>query len=317
MSPKIGSVRKNPKSRQPDRRGIFSVHLPYQPPLDWNATLAFFGFRAVEGVEHVTDGMYIRTVQLSDGHGIVEVRHAPGASELVATIYSESAFAVDDITLRLRRMFDLDADMVTITSHLSRDPFLARLLALRPAIRIPAHWDPFETAMRAILGQQVSVVAARRLNARLVERAGPVIGASSPDRPHRLFPTPEQVLTADMTNMGMPGARVRTLQAVSEAFLADPRLFDRSATVEKTIDRLCAIKGIGPWTAQYIAIRACREPDGFPAGDAGLLRGTANEDGQRLSVAELTQRAEAWRPWRAYAAHHIWAEDEDKVMRRR
>ncbi|WP_249137369.1 DNA-3-methyladenine glycosylase family protein [Bradyrhizobium tropiciagri] len=308
------------KAKRESRRtlkDISTIRLSYQSPFDWPAMLAFFGFRAVEGVECVTDDAYIRTIRLGERHGTVEVRHAPESMELVATIYSRAAFKPDDVTSRLRRTFDLDADLACIGGHLSRDPFLARLIAIRPAIRVPGHWDPFETALRAVLGQQVSLVAARRLNARLVDRAGMVIGEPAATKPHRLFPTPQEVLAADMSNMGMPGARVRTLQAVSEAFLTDPRLFERSATVEETIERLCAIKGIGPWTAQYIAIRACREPDGFPAGDAGLLRGTATEDGTRPSVAELTRRAETWRPWRAYAAHHIWAEDEDKVIRQR
>lgn len=308
----------NRERRSPgDRRGLHTIGLPYQPPFDWSAMLAFFSFRAIEGVEHVTKDAYLRTIRLGEHYGFVEVRHSPQRAELVATIHVNGTPTPDHALPRLRRTFDLDADMATISDHLSRDPFLKKLIALRPAIRVPAHWDPFETAMRAILGQQVSLVAARRLNARLVDRAGTVIGAPCVDQPHRLFPTPQQVLAADMSNMGMPGARVRTLQNVSEALLENPSLFDRGATVEETIDRLCAIKGIGPWTAQYIAIRACREPDGFPAGDAGLLRGTAAKDGQRLSAAELNLRAEKWRPWRAYAAHHIWADDEDKVIRRR
>ena len=117
--------------------------------------------------------------------------------------------------------------------------------------------------------------------------------------------------------MGMPGARVRTMQAMAQALLDDPLLFRRSQTVEETVDRLCVIKGIGPWTAQYIAIRACREPDGFPASDAGLLRGSANAEGVRPTPRELTARAEKWRPYRAYAAQHIWAEDEDTVIAKR
>lgn len=290
------------------------IRLPYNPPFEWPVMLAFFRFRAVAGIECVPDDAYVRSVNLGDTHGILEVRHAAETSELIASIATAGMADSERLTPRLRRTFDLDADLVAIIKHLSRDPFLAPLVASRPALRVPAHWEPFETAIRAILGQQVSLIAARRLNARLVERAGPVIGEPSDLHPYRLFPTPQQVLDADLSEMGMPGARVRTMQAVAEAFLADPELFRRSKTVEETVERLCTIKGIGPWTAQYIAIRACREPDGFPASDAGLLRGTANADGQRPTSVDLTARAEAWRPYRAYAAHHIWAEDEDNVI---
>jgi 3-methyladenine DNA glycosylase/8-oxoguanine DNA glycosylase len=299
------------QSTTPNR---IEVRLSYSPPFEWPVMLAFFRFRAIAGIEHVPADAYVRSVKIGNTHGMLEVRHAPGADELIAAIETEAVDDSDSLIPRLRRTFDLDADLMAIAAHLSRDPFLAPFVASRPALRVPAHWEPFETAIRAILGQQVSLVAARRLNTRLVERAGPVIGDSSGERPHRLFPTPQQVLDADLSEMGMPGARVRTMQAVAEAFMADPELFRRSKTVEETVDRLCAIKGIGPWTAQYIAIRACREPDGFPASDAGLLRGTADSNGVRPTPIELTARAEAWRPFRAYAAHHIWAEDEANVI---
>lgn len=299
---------------RPVAQNRIEIRLPYNPPFEWPVMLAFFRFRAVAGIECVPDDAYIRSVNLGDTHGILEVRHSAETRELIATIATERTGDSDSLTPRLRRTFDLDADLVAIIEHLSRDPFLAPLVASRPALRVPAHWEPFETAIRAILGQQVSLIAARRLNARLVERAGPVIGEPSETHPYRLFPTPQQVLDADLSEMGMPGARVRTMQAVAEAFLADPELFRRSKTVEETVERLCAIKGIGPWTAQYIAIRACREPDGFPASDAGLLRGTADSSGQRPTPIDLTARAEAWRPYRAYAAHHIWAQDEADVI---
>lgn len=307
-------IDKNNAVGQTAKSKKIEIRLPYSPPFEWPVMLAFFRFRAVAGIEHVPHDAYIRSVNLGETHGILEVRQAAETSELVATIVTDGHGDGEDLTPRLRRTFDLDADLVAITQHLSRDPFLAPLIAARPALRVPAHWEPFETAIRAILGQQVSLVAARRLNARLVERAGPVIGEPSDEAPYRLFPTPQQVLDADLSEMGMPGARVRTMQAVAEAVLADPALFRRGKTVEETVERLCAIKGIGPWTAQYIAIRACREPDGFPASDAGLLRGTADKNGQRPTPVDLTARAEAWRPYRAYAAHHIWAQDEADVI---
>jgi AraC family transcriptional regulator of adaptative response / DNA-3-methyladenine glycosylase II len=206
-------------------------------------------------------------------------------------------------------MFDLDADLAAVNAHLAGDPVLAPWVAARPAVRMPGGWDGFEVAMRAVIGQQVSIAAARRLNGRLAERCGAGLPGAAGDGPHRLFPTPEQVLAADLSAMGMPGARIATLKAVAEAALADPGLFERGATVEETVARLRAIKGIGEWTANYIAMRACREVDAFPAGDVGLLRGMADAAGQRPRPAELLARAASWRPWRAYAAQHIWAAD--------
>lgn len=291
-----------------------SIRLSYTTPFDWEALLSFYRHRAIPGVELVTENFYIRTIRLREASGLLQVRHAPDAGQIIATLEASDPIDRKAFMERLRHSFDLGANLPAITAHLAKDPFLAPLTDKRPALRIPSHWDPFETALRAVLGQQVSIAAARRLHVRLVERAGTTVGQLRPDLPHRLFPTPQQVLEADFTAMGMPGARVRTLRAVAQAFLFNPQLFQRSAKVEETIARLCAIKGIGPWTAQYIAIRACREPDGFPASDAGLLRGAAAADGPRPTAIELDARAEAWRPYRAYAAQHIWAEDEANVI---
>ena len=293
-----------------------SITLGYRQPFDWAAMLAFFGARAVPGVEQVAQGAYLRTVACGAEAAVLEVRDAPQDSTLLAVLHRASPVASptvpDDVVARLRRMFDLDADLTSIAAHLSGDPVLGPLIAERPAVRVPGHWEPFETAMRAVLGQQVAVERARHLNARLVERAGRpvsgIIGAGT--GLHRLFPSPQEVLDADLSNMGMPRARAATLVAVARAALADPDLFRRSATAEQTLARLCALKGVGPWTAQYIAIRACREPDAFPSSDVGLLRGSADADGRRPSPAELARRAQAWRPWRAYAAQHIWAHDQ-------
>lgn len=205
-------------------------------------------------------------------------------------------------------MFDLDADPVAIGVHLSRDSFMASLVAARPGLRVMRGWDGFEVAARTIIGQQVSVARARHLNGVLVTRAA----SEDPrldDEPGRLFPTPRQVIDADLDGMGMPGARIAALGAVASAALEDSRLFDRGITIDDTVTRLRAIPGIGEWTAHYIAMRACGEPDAFPSSDIGLLRGGADSHGRRPAPADLLARAEAWRPWRAYAAHQLWAHD--------
>jgi AraC family transcriptional regulator of adaptative response / DNA-3-methyladenine glycosylase II len=286
-----------------------TLRLPYEPPYDWPAMLAFFRLRAVEGVEEVEGAVYRRAVRLGDVEGTLEVTDDPRRNGLVATLRLSDGNTVAGVTSRLRRMFDLDAELAVVNAHLAVDPVLAPLVAARPAVRVPGGWDGFEITVRAVIGQQVSIAAARRLNGRLVERCGGDLPRAAVGGPHRLFPTPHQVIAADLSAMGMPGARIAALKAVAEAALADPHLFRRAATVEETVARLRAVRGIGDWTAHYIAMRACREMDAFPASDVGLLRGAADAAGLRPRPAELLARAEAWRPWRAYAAQQIWAAD--------
>lgn len=284
------------------------VRIPYRGACDWPALLGFLQRRAIPGVEQVVGGSYRRTVRLDGACTTLDVSHDPAGGALTVKAWSSSR-AIDLVIGRVRDMFDLDADLDSINAHLAGDPFMAPLVAERPALRVPGGWDPFEVAVRSIIGQQVSVARARQLNGILVERCGSEWPAEVDGGVHRLFPTPQQVLDADLSAMGMPGARVTTLKTVAGALVENPRLFERGSTLDDTIARLRSLRGIGDWTAQYIAMRACREPDAFPASDIGLLRGAADATGMRPSRAALLQRAEAWRPWRAYAAHHLWALD--------
>ena len=184
---------------------------------------------------------------------------------------------------------------------------LAPLVAERPGLRVPGAWDGFEVAVRAILGQQITVVAAVNLAAKLVAEYGeplrPVYGAGLT----HIFPTPERIAQAHL--LGMPAARARALSAVAAAALADPNLFSPSQALEDAIAKLRSIRGIGEWTAQYIAMRVLREPDAFPAADIGLLRALTRAEEGRPGTGEVVERAEAWRPWRAYAAQHLWTMD--------
>jgi AraC family transcriptional regulator of adaptative response / DNA-3-methyladenine glycosylase II len=288
-----------------------TVRLRYRPPYDWPAMLAFLRARAIAGVEQVEGEFYRRTVLLDGQLGTVEIGHLPGCESLAATIRFPCVRALPGIVERIRRVFDLGADVATIGAHLAQDPLLAPLIAERPGLRAPGGWDGFELAMRAVLGQQVTVEAARRLAAQLVRLCGTPMPAEQ--RSHSAlafaFPTAAQVAAADLSSLGMPNARKTALAALAGAALADPHLFQRLATVEETVARLRAIRGVGEWTAQYIALRAVRETDAFPAADIGLLRGAAGRNGARPSPAELQGRAEPWRPWRAYAAQHLWAAD--------
>ena len=278
-----------------------TIQLTYRPPYDWDAMLAFFSARAIPGVELVEDGKYYRTAQTG---AIIEVSHVPERNALSVKVQVPQVAELAALVGRVRRVFDVGADIATIDDHLARDPMLAPLVAKRPGLRSPGGWDGFELAVRAVLGQQVSVAAARTLAGRLVELTGTV--QCVPNRLTHLFPTAAQVAAADLERLGMPASRRRTLKALAEATVADPKLFERSATLEESVKRLCSITGIGEWTAQYIALRALREPDAFPASDLALLRGAANGSGVRPAPAELLARAEPWRPWRAYAAQHLW-----------
>ena len=285
-----------------------TVRLSYQPPYDWAAALAFLAHRAVDGVEQVAAGTYRRTIRCDEASGTIGIEHDEARAAFLVTVEAPLSVSARMVQ-RLRRMFDLDADLVRIATHLGRDPAMAPLLAARPALRVFRGWDGFEVAARSVIGQQVSVERARRLNGTLVERCGEDVPDGGDGRRWRLFPTPRQVLDADLSGMGMPGARVAALQAVAAAALEDPRLFQRGRSLEETLARLRSIRGIGDWTAQYIAMRACGELDAFPSGDVGLLRGAADAAGRRPTPAALLSRAEQWRPWRAYAAHQLWARD--------
>jgi AraC family transcriptional regulator of adaptative response / DNA-3-methyladenine glycosylase II len=286
-----------------------TVRLSYQPPYDWGAALAFLAHRAIEGVEQVRSDLYTRTITMEEATGIVEVAHDDGGGALVATVRGLPASAISAAGDRLRRMFDLDADLPAIRAHLARDPTMAPLVAAHPARRVFRGWEGFEVAARSINGQQVTVARARQLNGILVSRCGGEVPGVMLPALSRTFPDAQHVLEANLTEMGMPGSRVTALKTIAAAALADPRLFHRASSVEETVARLRAIRGIGDWTAHYIAMRACGEPDAFPAGDIGLLRGAADATGRRPTAGELLARADAWRPWRAYAAHHLWAAD--------
>lgn len=291
-----------------------TLRLTYDGTYDWAAALSFLSRRAIDGVEETTSRVYRRTVRLDGLAATLEVSPDEAGGALVATLRGPLAADPGGTIPRLRCMFDLDADIGAISAALARDPSMALLVGVRPTLRVFGGWDGFEVAARSVIGQQVSVARARRLNGVLVERCGSDMNHAPDYTLRRLFPTPSEVVEADLSAMGMPGARVATLKAVAAAAIADPRLFERAGSLEQTLARLRTVRGIGDWTAHYIAMRACREPDAFPASDVGLLRGAAGLSGRRPTAAELTARAEAWRPWRAYAAHQLWAADHSAEL---
>lgn len=284
-----------------------SLTLRYRPPYDWDGMLAFLAMRAIPGVEVVRDGVYRRTIALDGAVGTLAVRPI-GDDRLGVAVRFPRPSALPRILARVRGVFDLSADPVQIGEVLARDPDLAPMVAARPGLRVPGAWDGLELAVRAILGQQITVVAARKLAGDLVAAHGQPLAASwvEPGLTHA-FPSAERLAAADLSGMKMPGARIRCLSAMAGALADDPSLLAPTAGLEETVRRLRALPGIGEWTAQYIAMRQLREPDAFPAADVALMRALADADGVRPTAEQLLARAEAWRPWRAYAALHLWA----------
>jgi AraC family transcriptional regulator of adaptative response / DNA-3-methyladenine glycosylase II len=291
--------------------GEVTLRLRYRPPYDWDSILDYLRARAIPGVEVIENGTYFRTVGVDGSSGSVQVSHLPERESLRVTIRFPRVQALPGIVGRVRRVFDLGADIETIDAHLSLDPRLAPFVARRPGLRAPGGWDGFELAVRAILGQQVSVAAARRLAGDLVLNHGERISGDfvTERRLTHLFPEARRLAEAKSIEAGMPGARRTALKELALAAATDANLFRPFGTIEEAIARLRRIRGVGEWTAQYIALRALRETDAFPAADIGLLRGAEAVDGARPTAAGLLTRSESWRPWRAYAAQHLWAAD--------
>lgn len=288
-----------------------TLKLGFSPPYDFAAMLEFLAARAIPGVEKVVPGVsYQRTFALGPvgkAHGRIEVRAAKGHHHLIATIASSDVSALSAIVARLRQLFDLDADVAAIDAHLARDPSLRERVLARPGLRVPGAWDSFELAVRAVLGQQVSVRAATTFAGRLVEAHGQPLTAADGAAPNMLFPTPDALATADFTKIGLTRARGATLNALAAAVASDPHALRPTDQLSDTIERLCKLPGIGPWTAHYIAMRGLREPDAFPAADLGILRALATASG-RPTPKRATETAEAWRPWRAYATLRLWTQ---------
>jgi AraC family transcriptional regulator of adaptative response / DNA-3-methyladenine glycosylase II len=296
------------KLRSNTQAGV-TLRLRYRPPYDWDSMLGYLRARAIPGVEAVENDSYMRTIGIDGRTGTVVVKHLPQRQSLSVTIHFPRVQSLPATIRRVRRVFDLGADIETIDAHLSLDPRLAPFVTQRPGLRAPGGWDGFELAVRAILGQQISVAAARRLAEQLVVAHGERVSAefAGKTRLTHVFPEARHLAEAEHINVGVPAARRSALRELAKAAVADPHLFRTSGTVEETVARLCKIRGVGEWTAQYIALRALRETDAFPAADLVLLRGAEVVDGERPTVPHLLRRSEAWRPWRAYAAQHLWA----------
>jgi len=281
-----------------------TLSLAYRPPLRWEDLLAFLAKRAVPGVEEVTEKAYRRSISIGRATGVIDVR--PGRdlrNELRVSLAGIEPALVGHVVRRVRRMFDLDADPLSIGGHLRRDVRLAPLVAAAPGMRLPLTWEPFEAVVRAVLGQQISVAGAVTIAGRLAERYGrPVDGGGTI---LRLFPGPSELAGADFSGFGVPVSRARALAAVARA-TRDGRLrFDDSVRPGELEKVLQSIPGIGPWSVQYIALRGMGEPDAFPESDLGIRKaldalGYPKHSGQRKEAIALLA------PWRGYAAIYFW-----------
>jgi AraC family transcriptional regulator of adaptative response / DNA-3-methyladenine glycosylase II len=276
-----------------------TLRLPYRPPLDWESLLAFLAGRAIPGVEAVAGDRYRRTIRCAAGPATIEVGPSSGSPAVLLRVGAPPGADLDRIVRRVRRLLDLDCDPIRIGRDLGADPILAPIVRAHPGLRVPGCWDGFEMAVRAVLGQQVSVRQASTMAGRLVAEFGDPFPAGKEGLTH-LFPRPETLARADLSRLGVPRSRSLCLAGLAQAVATGSLPLDGSASLSEALERLMALPGVGPWTAHYVAMRALGEPDAFPAEDLILKRAMGLE-GDRL-----LQRAARWRPWRAYAAVHLW-----------
>lgn len=278
------------------------LRLPYKAPYDWAHTHAFLARRAIAGIESVTAAAYARMVRTPGGCALVKVQPAAGGHGLELRIRSDASADLPSLCRVARRMFGLDADPAKVVEVLRRDPQLHDPSTRRPGIRIPGTWEPFESGVRAILGQQVTVAAGRTLVTRLAERLGEQVGGEGL-AVCRLFPTPESIVQCNLGELGVPRARAAALQGFAQA-VRDGAV-DFNDPGERVMRALVELPGVGPWTAGYVALRGLSDPDALPAGDL-ILRQQASPHGDALTARELNTRAELWRPFRGYAVMHLW-----------
>lgn len=265
--------------------------------------LGYFERRVIAGVERVDGDCYRRTVVVDGDPGVIEI--GPGGPDhLLLRVHPPRAGGLTHVVEGARRIFALDTDPTAANRHLALDPMLSPLVERSPGLRVPGTWDAYETGVRAIVGQQVSVAGASTVTARIVQRVGRPLPGLEPFGLTHAFPDPATLASADLAGIGMPGARANAIKSFAAAVDRGEVPLDGSLALDDLVAAICAVPGLGPWTAGVIALRM-GEPDTFPAADLGLRR-AANPGGEALSTAELLARAEAWRPHRAAAALRLW-----------
>lgn len=282
-----------------------TLQLVYRPPYDWEGMLAFLDARKIRDVEHVdvAGGAYLRTVRLGRQTGWIRVTQVPERNALIVEFPRSLMPVLPTLLGRLRHLFDLTARPDVISGHLAKDRLLARGVKERPGLRVPGAFDGYEMALRAVLGQQITVKAATTIAGRFAAAFGKKIETPFPELT-RLTPLPEQVARANVAaiaRLGIIRTRAKTLLTLARAFQTGTLRIDAGADPEAAVAQLTAIPGIGPWTAHYIAMRGLRWPDAFPKEDIVLRQRLGGVSAKQAEVL-----SQAWRPWRSYAVLHLW-----------
>jgi AraC family transcriptional regulator, regulatory protein of adaptative response / DNA-3-methyladenine glycosylase II len=292
--------------------GGLALRLPFRGTLDWDATAAYLAARAIPGVEHVAAGTYRRTVVVGGDPGVLEL-FAGGDDHLLLRAHLPHWEGLVHVVQRARRIASLDLDLDEPAALLAADPIIGPLLHTRPGLRPPGTWDPFETGVRAIIGQQISVPAANTIAGRLVERYGCPLSGLRPLGLTHTFPSADTLAESDLDGLGLTRGRARAVRAFARAVADDAIRLDRSGSLDRFVSSICSVDGLGPWTAHYLALRL-GEPDACPVTDLGLQRALPHATVK--TAATLGELAERWRPWRALATTYLWAADTSKDDRR-
>ncbi len=287
----------------PPTSGRLSLRLAYRPPFDFALMLAFLAKRAIPGIERITASSYERVTGPLDNSCWIRVTSDAKKPELRLEIANADPRLIPDLVLRTRRLFDLDADLQVVHAGLQSNALLRLGIARRPGLRVPGSWDGFELAVRAVIGQQISVAGATTITARVVAQVGAIRSESQSDL-DRAFPAPQVLAQASLSGIGLTKARINTLQALAQAVVDGAIDFRAGQKTNEFEQKMCRIPGIGPWTAQYVAMRALRQPDAFPSGDLILQQVLGGN--VRLSERETAALSITWQPWRAYAVMHLW-----------
>jgi DNA-3-methyladenine glycosylase II len=310
---------------EPQQQAQATLELPFRAPYDWPRMLRFFAGRATPGVETVEDGAWRRAIDFHGASGTLAVRRHPRKRCLVVQIDGAASAHAAALAAPLARMFDVAADPAAIAAHFVDDPWLAPLVAAVPGLRVPGAWSGFELVVRAIVGQQVSVKAATTIIGRLVQRVGRRIEGHEHDTTAWRFPTPAALAAADLAGIGMPGKRVAALQGFAQAVASGAVAIERrypegtgatagtACNLDAMRAALLALPGIGPWTVEYVAMRAWRDANAWPATDLVLMQAIAARDPALVRATQQRARSDAWQPWRAYAAMHLWNEIADRA----
>ncbi|GJM12584.1 MAG: AraC family transcriptional regulator [Pseudohongiella sp.] len=298
-------------AKQSAKEGI-TVKLAYRPPLDWRSMLAYLEYRKIPGVEHIDleNNTYRRTIAIAEGVGDISARFSDVENSVLLTINFPDTRQLYHIVEKVRLLFDLKADSVEIDRFFLKDQILKDVVRKNPGTRVTGCWDGLEVTVRAILGQQVTVKAATTLAGRIAQRHGENYGGS--EHLSRIFPTAQTLASADLVGIGIVGQRVAAIKAVAQKIAVGEIVFDGVLETDEFVRRVCEIKGIGDWTAHYIALRVLNDPDAFPYSDL-ILRRAATDNQETLAPKALLELAERWRPWRAYAVILLWKHYQQNV----